>query len=67
MPAGFLPAGHPALGRTGDVVDPALRKDRQYVITTEVTDATALVGFARLTADDEHLGTVPAVVEAPRA
>ncbi len=64
MPAGFLPDGHPALIGFSD---PRLRVDRQYVALTVVDDADTLTEFARLTAADEFLGTVPISVEVAHA
>jgi hypothetical protein len=59
MPAGFLPAGNEVFTRTRRLWQSGMRSDRDYVITTLVTDAAVLQEFAPLMAADEHLGTVP--------
>lgn len=60
MPAEFLPESNPILARTAAVTHPDLRPDRQYVITTAVTDPAVLAAFAHLIGHDEQLGYVPA-------
>jgi hypothetical protein len=59
MPFGFIPDANPALDRTREVRDPALRADRQYVILTAVTDPAVLTEFADLIGPDEQLGYLP--------
>ncbi len=59
MPAGFLPVDSDALLLTSGVTGPGVRQDRQYVISSEVTDAADLAAFDHLMdPDTEQLGTV---------
>ncbi|MBP2371661.1 hypothetical protein [Pseudonocardia parietis] len=61
VPPGLLPDDCEAITRTRDVAGPGSRRDRVFVISSEVTDEIELIAFAQLwDPSTEQLGTVAA-------